>query len=65
MANITFLALLQTNFAIKKLYPIILFKVDKKLKVDLYYTILSLGLAIYLQIKNNEKFLLNIEEIIQ
>ena len=32
----------------KKLGVIILFKVDKNLKIDLYYTILSLGLTVYL-----------------
>ena len=32
----------------KKLYLIILFNVDKRPKIDFYYTILSLGLAIYI-----------------
>ena len=35
----------------KKLCPIILFKINKSLKVDLHYTILSLSLTICLKIK--------------
>ena len=37
----------------KKLYLIILFKVDKDLKISFYYTILLFSLIIYLKIKNN------------
>ena len=48
----------------KKLYLIILFEVNKSLKVGFYYTILPLNLAIYLQVKGNKEFLFNIRKII-
>ena len=47
----------------KKLCPIILLKVDKSLEVGFYCIILSLSLAVYLQVKSGKKFLLDIEEI--
>ena len=37
----------------KKLYLIILFKIDKSLKISFYYTILSFDLAIYFKIEGN------------
>ena len=37
----------------KKLCPIILFKVDKGLKIDFYYTVLLFSLAIYLKIEGS------------
>ena len=43
----------------KKLCPIILLKFNKSLKISIYYTILPLGLTIYLWIKSNKNFLLN------
>ena len=42
----------------KSLYPIILLKVDKSLKVGFYCTILPLNLAVYLKVKCDRKFLL-------
>ena len=47
----------------KKLYLIILLKVDKNSEVDFYYTILPLSLAVYLWVKGNREFLLNTKEI--
>ena len=48
----------------KKPYPIILFEVDKSLKVGFYYTILFFGLTVYLWIEGGGEFLLNVKEII-
>ena len=48
----------------KKLYLIILFKVNKYLKISFYYTILSLDLAIYLWLKDDKRFLFNIKKIV-
>ena len=47
----------------KKSYSIILFKVNKNLKIGLYYTFLFLNLIIYLQIKGDKEFLLNTKKI--
>lgn len=46
------------------MYSIILFKVDKTLKINLYYIILSLDQAIYLRVKSIREFPLNIKKII-
>ena len=43
----------------KKLYFIILFKVDECLKVSFYYTILFFGLPICLEIKSGGEILLD------
>ena len=48
----------------KKPYLVILFEIDKGLKVDFYYTILSFNLTIYLWIEGNKKFLLDVKEIV-
>ena len=48
----------------KKLYSIILFEINKNLKISFYYTILSFNLAIYLWIEDNEEFLHNIKKIV-
>ena len=48
----------------KKLCLIILLKVDKNSKVNFYYTILPLSLAIYLQVEDGRKSLLDIKEIV-
>ena len=37
----------------KKLYQIILFDIDKDLKISFYYTILFLSLTIYLKIESD------------
>ena len=47
----------------KKLYLIILLKIDKILEVGFYYTILLFSLADDLQIKGDRKFFFNAEEI--
>ena len=47
----------------KKPCPIILLKVDKSLKIGFYYTILPLSLAVCLQVKSAEEFLLDAKEI--
>ena len=44
----------------KKLYLIILLKVDKNLEISFYYSILLLILAISLQIERDKEFLFNI-----
>lgn len=43
----------------QELYPVILLEVEKNLKIRFHYTILILGLAVWLQIKDNEKHLFN------
>ena len=48
----------------KKLYLIILFKINKSLKIGFYYIILSLNRAIYLKIKGSRQFLFDAKEII-
>ena len=48
----------------KKPCPVILFKVDKDLKVNFYYIILLFSLAIYLWIKSGEESLLDAKEIV-
>ena len=47
----------------KKLYSIILLKVDKGLKIGFHYTILLFGLTICLWIKNSKEFPLNAKKI--
>ena len=47
----------------KKLYSIILLKIDKDLEIGLYFTILSFGLIVYLWVKSNRESLLDLEEI--
>lgn len=47
----------------KKLGLIILFVIDKTLKIGLHRTILTLGQAISLRVKSNGEFLLNLKEI--
>ena len=47
----------------KKLYLVILFKIDKNLKINFYYTILLFSLTICLYIKGVKKSQLDIEEI--
>lgn len=47
----------------KEFYLVIMLIVDKNLEINLYYTILSLSLAIFLWVKDNRKFLLNTKEI--
>ena len=46
------------------MYLIILFKINKNLKISLYYAILSFNFIVYLKIKSNYEFLLNAKEII-
>ena len=43
----------------KKLYPIILLKVDKNSEINFHHTDPPFSLAVRLQIKGNGKFLLN------
>lgn len=43
-------------------YPVFLLPVNKKTKISLHYAILSLGLAVCLQIEYNKKLLLNVEK---
>ena len=47
----------------KKLYLIILLKVNKNLEVGFYYIILSFSLAISLWIKGDKKFLFDAKKI--
>ena len=44
----------------KKLYPIILLKVNKNLEVSFYCIILPLNLAICLWVEDDEEFLLDV-----
>ena len=48
----------------KKLYLIILLKVEKNLEVDFYHIILPLSLAVCLWVKGGRKSLFNVEKII-
>ena len=48
----------------KKLCSVILFSINKSLKVDLYHLILFFDLAIYIKIKSGEKFLLDNKKIV-
>ena len=47
----------------KKLYSIILLKVDKDSEISFHYTILLFSLAICLQVKGNRESLLDAKEI--
>ncbi len=47
----------------KKSGPIILFVIDKNLKIDPHHTVLILGLAISLRIESNEEPLLDPKEV--
>lgn len=46
----------------KKSNPIVLFKVDKDIRIFLYDTILTLGLAISFGVKCGRKFVFDLEE---
>ena len=48
----------------QKLYTIVLFKINKNLKIYFYYIILFFYLAISLKIKDKKKFLFYIKKII-
>ena len=64
MADASILGIVIGKFYYKK-KPclIILFKVDKKLEVGFYYTILPFDLIVYLWVKDGGEFSLNAEEI--
>ena len=47
----------------KKLYLIILLKVNKNLEIGLYYIILSFNLAVHFWLKGNREVLLNVKKI--
>ena len=47
----------------KKVYPVILLKIDKKLKVGFYYTILHLVLTIYLRLDSGRKLLFDAKKL--
>ena len=49
----------------KKLYLVILLKIDNNLKVGFYYIILLFNLAVYLEVKSYKKFLFSIKNIIK
>ena len=51
VAIINIFCIIKGKFYYKKLYLIILFKIDKCLKLNFYYAILFLNLAIYLRIE--------------
>ena len=54
LANASILGIIVGKFRHeKKLCPIILFKVNKSLKVDFYCIILPLNLAVYLWVKSS------------
>ena len=58
MANINIVSIIVSKFYHKKkLFLIILLKIDKDLEVSFYCIILPLNLTIYLWIKGNKKFL--------
>ena len=46
----------------KKLYSVILFKINKDLKVNFYCTILLFSLIVYLQVESDREFLLDAKE---
>ena len=48
----------------KKPCLIILLKIDKSLEIDFHCIILALSLAVYLQVEDNRKSLLNTGEIV-
>ena len=47
----------------KKSYPIFLLKIDKNSEINFYYTILSLSLEVYLQVKCGGELLVNAQKI--
>ena len=44
--------------------PVVLFIIDTKLEIGLYYTVLPLGLAISLGVENNGESLFNLKEVV-
>ena len=48
---------------LKESYLVILLKINKNLEISFYYTILFFSLAIYLKLKDDIKFSLNIKKI--
>ena len=48
----------------KKLYLVVLFKIDKDLKISFYCIILFFSLTVHLWIKSDRKSLLNVKEIV-
>ena len=47
----------------KKLWPVILFEINKNLKVGFYYTILPFGLTVYLWVEGDKESSLDIKKI--
>ena len=64
VANASILDIIVSKFRyIKKLYSIILLKIDKNLEINFYYIILPFSLIIYLWIKDDRKSLLDTKKI--
>ena len=65
VVNASILSIIIGKFRYKKKpYSVILFKIDKVLKINFYHTILFFDLTIYLWIKDIKKTLLNAKKII-
>ena len=63
MAGASILGIIISEFRHKKkLCPVILFEIDKSLKVGCYYTILPFDLIVCLWVKGDEKSVLNVEK---
>ena len=66
IASINIFSIIINKFCYeKKLCLVILFKINKNLKKDFYYIILFFNLIIYLQIKDDKKFLFDAKKIVQ
>ena len=61
--ELAFLAFFYTNSAIGKTLANFSVIVDKNLKISLYVAILLFCLAIYLQVKGDKDFLLDVKEV--
>lgn len=64
MAGAMFLVLLEINSAISKNFILLFyFKLTKNFEINFYNAIMLFCLAVYLQIKDNKKLMLNFEKI--
>ena len=65
MAGASILGIIIGKFHYKKKpYQVILFEIDKSLKISFYYIILLFGLTICLWVESGGEFLLDAQEII-
>ena len=64
VASVSIFGIILGKFCYKKKpYLVILFKIDKSLKIGFHYTILPFSMTVYLKVEGGGEFLLNVKKI--